>query len=58
VKYLQQSAVTSVLQTMSSTQQWVILRSRMQIKPERDHGALEAAVRKGKITVCQESTPS
>jgi hypothetical protein len=26
VTYLQQSVVTSVLQTMSSTQQWVILR--------------------------------
>ena len=25
---------------------------------ERDHAALQAAVRKGKITVCQESKPS
>ena len=25
---------------------------------ERDHGVLKAAVRKGKIAVCQESTPS
>jgi hypothetical protein len=25
---------------------------------ERDHAALKAAVRKGKITVCQESSPS
>jgi len=33
VKCLQQSAATSVLQTMSSTQQWVTLHWRMQIRP-------------------------
>jgi hypothetical protein len=27
-------------------------------QPERDHAVLKAALRKGKITVCQESTPS
>ena len=27
-------------------------------QPERDHAVLKAALRKGRITVCQESTPS
>jgi hypothetical protein len=57
VKYPQQSAATSVLQTMSSTQPGDFALAYAD-QAERDHAVLKAAVRKGKIAVCQESMPS